>query len=999
MGRSFGRFWVLSEVGDEDDGVGQNLEDLEVGSGDSSSSEGRRGTTTPVTLAGFIQRAEELGGSLRHRRRRAFAPGGKGSRFASVLAAAVFSVELRGSLGGQSAGAGGCCGGGAGAVRGAPVVRVVNAQGTVPPRPSGGLDVGRPAGEAVLGSEDFPALPGSSVGRGPSTASGPLLLSCPTGLEGASIGLKRWLWMPKGVSDPSLGFLARGEEVRRRFSRQSKFVIRPSNPPALLRSFAEVTAMGEDGRNKRRLDAEGGGSSAVAGATGRSRAAGVGAQQRQGHGHGRRAEGGRRQEGGGGPFRQESSNNFGPYRQEGGNGGGGSFRQEGGSGGGGPFRQEGGGGGGPFRQEGGGGGGGSYRQEGFGGGGGGAYRQDGGGGGSGQSRADGSGGSGGYFQGGSGHSAQRFDGQGFGFGGGGSGGSQQQEGWVQPPAWWQAQQRREERAQRRPTDDGRAKNPARQGPAAGKVGTSKLKGKAGTALPAGAASGAECFKCGRPGHFQSTCTFEPICVICGGEGHASANCTSRGKFLRLQTMGHAIAGAGFFAIEVDPIKGKSNGETFSAVIKFKGTPLSPVQLSDELKDLVDELWDWQVCRLSETEFSVCFPSQATLRMGTRHGKLFLPINKVEVAIREAFLSPKPSLSLPSVWVQLSGVPEDLMEVDRLMAAMVLIGRPLEVDELSLRKFRTEPIRMRFQCRFPERVKGTVQLVVNGEGYDISVRAELGGRSGGNSSGPAPAPSPPGDDDQDDEDYDDLSPSEEEWNDLGKKDTEKRNKAVAEKSQDASKGKEHAQEVRGGGQGAGGYHSAPPLGGTESRLRFLDEYGSNLGTGDVLASFRQPRSLMVPAASPPRPAELSTDSQVSDPAPEGSVDMGLDPGPAAASVGEPGQLSGDGVGDADLTVGAGGGDGELPASPNHMVLSPPVGGVVPAGAAESEKAMGKLAATYSRALKKKKDNPLSVRKSSRHSKAAANLSVLEKAKKLAADKNLDSAMADAGEVEG
>nr|XP_051197847.1 uncharacterized protein LOC127311461 [Lolium perenne] len=128
-------------------------------------------------------------------------------------------------------------------------------------------------------------------------------------------------------------------------------------------------------------------------------------------------------------------------------------------------------------------------------------------------------------------------------------------------------------------------------------------------------------------------------------------------------------------------------------------------------------------------------------------------------------------------------------------------------------------------------------------------------------------------------------------------------------------------------------------------------------------------------------------------------MGLDPGPAAASVGEPGQLSGDGVGDDDLSVGAGGGDGELPASPNHMVLSPPVGGVVPAGAAESEKAMGKLAATYSRALKKKKDNPLSVRKSSRHSKAAANLSVLEKAKKLAADKNLDSAMADAGEVEG
>jgi hypothetical protein len=225
-------------------------------------------------------------------------------------------------------------------------------------------------------------------------------------------------------------------------------------------------------------------------------------------------------------------------------------------------------------------------------------------------------------------------------------------------------------------------------------------------------------------------------------------------------MGHAIAGAGFFAIEVDPIKGKGTGESFSAVIKFKSTPLSPLQISDEFKDLVDEQWDWQVCRLSETEFSVCFPSQATLRMGTRHGKLFLPINKVEVEIREAFLSPKPALCFPSVWVQLSGVPDDLMEVDRLMAAMVLIGRPLEVDELSLRKFRTEPIRMRFQCRYPERIKGTVQLVVNGEGYNISVKVELGGRGGG-TSGSGPAPSPPRDDDQDDEDYDDLTPSEEE----------------------------------------------------------------------------------------------------------------------------------------------------------------------------------------------------------------------------------------------
>jgi hypothetical protein len=156
-------------------------------------------------------------------------------------------------------------------------------------------------------------------------------------------------------------------------------------------------------------------------------------------------------------------------------------------------------------------------------------------------------------------------------------------------------------------------------------------------------------------------------------------------------------------------------------------------------------------------------------MGTRSGRLFLPIHKVEVEIREAFLEPQPSMVLPSTWVQISGLPSSLMETDRLMAAMVRVGRPLEVDQLSLRKFITEPIRMRFQCKFPERIHGLVPLVVNGESFSIGLQAEGADRGGGSGSGNPPR-SPPGDDNQDDDDeYDDLSPSEEEWNRCGRKD--------------------------------------------------------------------------------------------------------------------------------------------------------------------------------------------------------------------------------------
>jgi hypothetical protein len=99
----------------------------------------------------------------------------------------------------------------------------------------------------------------------------------------------------------------------------------------------------------------------------------------------------------------------------------------------------------------------------------------------------------------------------------------------------------------------------------------------------------ECFKCGRGGHFQYECTYEPLCVLCSGEGHSSASCPTRGRSLKLQTMGQAIIGGGFFNIDVEPLRsGQRKGEIFSAMIKLNTVPLSKEQLSDELKHLVDE---------------------------------------------------------------------------------------------------------------------------------------------------------------------------------------------------------------------------------------------------------------------------------------------------------------------------------------------------------------------------------------------------------------------------
>jgi hypothetical protein len=228
-------------------------------------------------------------------------------------------------------------------------------------------------------------------------------------------------------------------------------------------------------------------------------------------------------------------------------------------------------------------------------------------------------------------------------------------------------------------------------------------------------------------------------------------------------MGHAISGGGFYNIYVDPLPDQPTSDVFEAIIHFPAKALSAVQLSDELKALVHEMWDWQVTRLSETEFSVRFPSRAALRMSTSSGKLYLPLSQCDTNIREAFTDPKPAKALPSVWVRLAGVPRDVMTRERLMACMTMVGRPIDVDELSLKKWKTEPMCMRFQCRYPERIKGTVQLFVNGEPFTIGVQVELGGAGAGGGDGGPPKPPAPRDDGGDDEESEERSSDMEAWN--------------------------------------------------------------------------------------------------------------------------------------------------------------------------------------------------------------------------------------------
>jgi hypothetical protein len=200
-----------------------------------------------------------------------------------------------------------------------------------------------------------------------------------------------------------------------------------------------------------------------------------------------------------------------------------------------------------------------------------------------------------------------------------------------------------------------------------------------------------------------------------------------------------------------PSSSRSNG----AVISLKHVVLSARNQNRELHQLVEADWDGQVEETAAHEFSVVFPSRKSLQISAHSGRLFLPLNGTVVNIRLVDSDPAPVEMLQEVWVHLTRVPQRMRRADRLLAGMRMLGRPVCVDEDSIR--RCQPVRMLFACRNPDKL-GSVQLFHKKLSYNIGVHVEcaVGASS---STPPPPPPAGPADDDKDeDDDVDDLSPS-------------------------------------------------------------------------------------------------------------------------------------------------------------------------------------------------------------------------------------------------
>jgi hypothetical protein len=104
--------------------------------------------------------------------------------------------------------------------------------------------------------------------------------------------------------------------------------------------------------------------------------------------------------------------------------------------------------------------------------------------------------------------------------------------------------------------------------------------------------GLKYFRCQEMGHHQKDCSHEPICYKCKEPGHMVAECLEvHSKGCEMKMFGFAIPDQGFDSINIPR---EQDSQRAACIIQVLQGEASEQKMEEELKNLINKQWDWQV---------------------------------------------------------------------------------------------------------------------------------------------------------------------------------------------------------------------------------------------------------------------------------------------------------------------------------------------------------------------------------------------------------------------
>lgn len=224
----------------------------------------------------------------------------------------------------------------------------------------------------------------------------------------------------------------------------------------------------------------------------------------------------------------------------------------------------------------------------------------------------------------------------------------------------------------------------------------------------------------------------------------------------MKMCGYGFPGQGFYSIKIHGTPKQTTNE-FQGLVKVEKLGMSASKMEDELKYLIDEKWNWKVKKVAEKEFLAAFPNKQILDMFSKSAGFAMSLYNTWATVAPSTRDPASSSALQIGWLQFFNVPDRARSVEVVSLIGELAGEVVIVDELSL--IMEDPVRVKLQARDIDKLRGIVEVFVEGVGYDIKFVPEKTARVQIKGSSPPP---PMQDDEGSDEDEDkDLLGSDEE----------------------------------------------------------------------------------------------------------------------------------------------------------------------------------------------------------------------------------------------
>jgi len=150
-----------------------------------------------------------------------------------------------------------------------------------------------------------------------------------------------------------------------------------------------------------------------------------------------------------------------------------------------------------------------------------------------------------------------------------------------------------------------------------------------------------------------------------------------------------------------------------SVLEGRGTKL---RITTELQYLMDSKWNWDVERISESEFLATLPSRIALNLLAKMGKIKFVTADIMAVVEESNMEPGAFQVLQSVWVRAVGIPRIARSEFAVLELARLVGDPEEVHNPSLN---WKSVWVKVSCKNPDKIGGTSEVFINKQGRKIS----------------------------------------------------------------------------------------------------------------------------------------------------------------------------------------------------------------------------------------------------------------------------------------